>query len=279
MLDPDLPVWRFDPGSGTWEASPDPREPRPVREITLVTYNVWFAGFAFQERCEAMLRLLRETDADVIALQEVTEEFLARAIREEWLRESYAISDATGKTVRGYGAVLFSRLPVRRMSLHELPTCMRRHALIAELRAGPLDLAVCTAHLESLRESASYREMQLREIFALLEKHGNAALLGDLNFCSSWDENELLDDRYVDLWPMLRPDEAGHTEDPDRNPMRRKGKAAVRFDRILLRCAPGALKAREIRLLGTEPISRDRPDVFPSDHFGLRAVLVTRKIS
>jgi tyrosyl-DNA phosphodiesterase 2 len=41
----------------------------------------------------------------------------------------------------------------------------------------------------------------------------------------------------------------------------------VRFDRVLLK--PSEWTPTSIELLGTEPISPEHPDVFPSDHFGL----------
>jgi hypothetical protein len=81
----------------------------------------------------------------------------------------------------------------------------------------------------------------------------------------------------VDLWPALRGQAPGHTEDTDVNVMLRNVKAKaknVRFDRVLLRSTGGAWRPRSIELLGTAPIAEASPDVFPSDHFGLAAVIV-----
>jgi tyrosyl-DNA phosphodiesterase 2 len=46
----------------------------------------------------------------------------------------------------------------------------------------------------------------------------------------------------------------------------------VRFDRVLLK--GDGWVAKDIELLGTEPISATLPRVFPSDHFGVRCRLV-----
>ena len=43
----------------------------------------------------------------------------------------------------------------------------------------------------------------------------------------------------------------------------------VRYDRVLLRSGEPRWKPASIEHLGTEPISADIPDVFPSDPFGL----------
>ncbi len=81
----------------------------------------------------------------------------------------------------------------------------------------------------------------------------------------------------VDVWPALRPQDDGFTEDTTINLMRYDMKNKhrhVRFDRILLKGRHWA--AIEIELLGTEPISRELPRVFPSDHFGVTCRLISR---
>ena len=163
---------------------------------------------------------------------------------------------------------------MEQLVLHDLPTGMRRHALAATFRVNGSELVVATSHLESLRESEPTRAMQLKRLFELLGRHENAVLMGDMNFCSTWDEDRNLDDRFVDLWPLLHPDDEGFTHGTPQLRREKSGKEEppVRFDRILVKSAPGALKAKEIRLLGTEQID----GVHPSDHFGLRAVLVPR---
>ncbi len=52
---------------------------------------------------------------------------------------------------------------------------------------------------------------------------------------------------------------------------RKNPEKRVRFDRILVKSP--TLRPLDIELLGTQPISPERPDVFPSDHFGLFASL------
>jgi hypothetical protein len=54
-----------------------------------------------------------------------------------------------------------------------------------------------------------------------------------------------------------------------------KGKhKQVRFDRVLLKSTNWIPSS--IDMLGTEPMSPDQPDVFPSDHFGLLCQLAVR---
>jgi tyrosyl-DNA phosphodiesterase 2 len=147
---------------------------------------------------------------------------------------------------------------------------MNRDLVLARVDAGGRELVVGGTHLESYRESAGCRAEQLREVFRVLEDARDVALMGDFNFCSTWEENGALDPAFVDLWPRLRK-EPGWTVDSEVNTMRGalgKKDKSVRFDRILLKS--GVFRATSIELLGTAAIGKD---LFPSDHFGLRARL------
>ncbi len=123
-------------------------------------------------------------------------------------------------------------------------------------------------------------------IFASLRNVPNAIIMGDFNFCASWtEENDRIDPAYHDVWDVLRAGEPGYTEDTALNRMLylSKGKhKQVRFDRVLLKTSkpdlPGSRwEEKSIRLLGTEPIFVDMPEVFPSDHFGLLCRGVAKK--
>jgi len=204
-----------------------------------------------------------------VGLQEVTPELVEKIERAPWLG-GYETSELD---VHPHGLLCLSRVPVRSFVRHALPSMFGRELVIAELDC----LTVGIVHLESTRGLAEQREQQLRRIFPELAPYRDAVLMGDFNFCSTWEEDARLDPAYVDLWSHLRPADPGWTEDTEVNRMRREvsGKhKQVRFDRLLLRSrswTPGS-----IELLGTEPISQAQPALFASDHFGLRAELLRR---
>lgn len=241
------------------------------RSITLVTYNVWFGSHFQAERTQALLRILRAANADIIGLQEVTPTLLAYLRGIEWIADGYEISPTT---VSPYGAIIMTRIPRVVFTAHQLPTMMGRKLVMATF-PGLDGLTVGTVHLESLRY-AKIRRQQLINIFPILGVHPHAVLMGDFNMCSTWDENRNLDPKYTDIWPHLQPGEPGWTEDTDVNTMRllvNSKRTQVRFDRVILRSTDNLWRPAEIQRLGMEPISDELPDVFPSDHFGLRAVL------
>ncbi len=269
----------FDPETNRWR----PLHRRTPADLTLsrltvVTFNVWFAEFEFRRRTTALLRILRECDAEVIALQEVTPRLLAVLLQTPWIRSRYALSDIFGASVEPYGVLLLSRLPIHEWRFHPLPTNMDRSLLTATAHVNGAHFTFAAVHLESLRASAPVRAAQLSRIFSLLKPNAHQVLMGDFNFCAAWGaENDRLAPAYLDLWPAVNPHSPGYTEDPEANPMPREYAGVlppVRFDRVLLRSEPPGWAPESMRLLGTEPVDPEHPQVYPSDHFGLAATLL-----
>ncbi len=267
----ELQPYRYDSATGQWrpEDSADPGQ--PLSDLTVATHNVWFSSYFQEVRGIALLSELAACDADVIALQEVTPPLHEQIRETPWIQRSYALSDPDGRTMERYGVLLLARVPVERFTLHDMPTRMGRKLLCAHLAGS---LAVATIHLESLPPSAEYRDEQFKQCVSILDGFDHAVFMGDMNFCSSWaEENQRIPDRYTDVWPHLHPDDPGYTEDTSINPMLEmyeRGDKQVRYDRVFLHTRDASWHPVAIARLSTRPIGGD-PMVFPSDHFGLAA--------
>ena len=253
--------------AGAWEVAPRP-VPGPPVDLRVITWNVWFGGHMFEERCEALLAELERRRADVIALQEVTPALLAALFEAPWVRAAYQVSELE---VLGYDVLVLSRVPVLRMMTLPLPTEMGRRLVVARLACG---LDVGTIHLESTSECAAERAAQLRIIQPhLAGVSEDVVLAGDMNFRpEALLENAALDPSFVDVWPVLHPGDPGYTVDSERNAMLFQVASRVirkRIDRVFARTR--RWRAEAIELLGTEPI--DEAGTFMSDHFGLEVVL------
>jgi tyrosyl-DNA phosphodiesterase 2 len=256
---------------GRWEEAALAERTAPV-DVRLVTWNVWFGGHMFEERCAALLAELARRRPEVIALQEVTEELLDELLAQPWVRAAYQVST---RRLHHYDVVLLSRLPIRWMALIDLPSAMGRRLLTAELACG---LTLATVHLESTASEAAARAAQLRIVQpALAERYPDVVLAGDMNFEPDHTlENAALDPSFVDVWPVLHPGEPGYTVDTDINLMRlqvNSNPARKRIDRIFARSS--RWRAQAIELVGTAPIDLD--GTFPSDHFGLEAAFATTR--
>jgi tyrosyl-DNA phosphodiesterase 2 len=143
--------------------------------------------------------------------------------------------------VVGYGVtILYKKRHYKDLSIRfwDLESKMGRKLLTLTLQINGQRSIISTVHLESLKDRSEYRAKQLKSIFSTLQDATNVILMGDFNFCSTWDENSNLDKSYVDVWSALRNDECGWTEDTEINTMRaqsKEGHKQVRFDRILVR--------------------------------------------
>lgn len=247
-----------------------------VDELTVSTFNIWFEGYFAERRYPAIAELLSREPPDVMAFQEVTADALTVLCEQPWIRERYCRVSVTGRGVGNYGMLVLSRVPIRRATYVPLPTRMARGVLVAELNDSAEGLAVGSVHLDSGKASAPLRARQLTKAFRAVGDHENAVLMGDFNMRDS--ENSSITEPFTDVWPELRPDEPGFTEDTSINVMRFDSKPKhrqVRFDRVLLKGSAWA--ATEIGLIGTEPIADDLPRVFPSDHFGVRSRLIRNR--
>ena len=273
-----MPPGKFNSDTGVWYLAQNNGANVSISELTVVTFNVWFDQYYQQERCQALLRVIRDCNADIICLQEITFSFLKQLLQLEWVQANYYVSDCTGNTIQPYGVLLLSRMPIALLRWHDLPSMMARRLLVAELKINNQITQIATAHLESTRLFGSVRKQQLELIFPALEKSKHAVLMGDFNFCSSnLAENANLNPDYQDMWPVLKNGQPGYTEDTDVNLMRleKTGRhKQVRYDRILVRSSISGWQPKSIELLGTTPISANYPAVFPSDHFGLVGRLV-----
>ncbi|NOK58489.1 MAG: hypothetical protein GFH27_549279n295 [Chloroflexi bacterium AL-W] len=144
-----LHPYRFDTQTQSWQiVSPEDTD-TSLENLTCVTFTVWFARFYFAERCAVLLQLVKACDADIVAFQEIIPPFLEYLLAQDWIRLQYAISDALGITVGGYGMVLLSRITPLRFVLYELTSFMNRPLLVAELYLNKERTAMGTVHLES----------------------------------------------------------------------------------------------------------------------------------
>lgn len=265
-------VRRFDPATGAWVGADDARA-TDCDELTVATFNIWFDDYHAEQRYRAIADLLCARRPDVVVLQEVTPAAEELFLEQKWIRDEYLSVSAVGDHAGNYGMLTLSRVPIVRATHSQLPTRQSRGFLEAELAIDGAQQIVCCVHLDSGKSSARLRGWQLRRIFRALRSAENALVLGDFNLRDT--ENDQIAAPFCDVWPALRPDEAGYTENTSINLMRfdaRNKKRHVRFDRVLIKGT--RWRATSIELLGTEPISPDLPRVFPSDHFGVECRLI-----
>ena len=246
------------------------------RSFKVLTYNV-FGDFArAEERVPALLALIRDSDADVIALQEVAPWFFHNLMKEPRIAQNYHATMIGGKFVVARGLFILSRRPIQKSVYKRLPGKQERDVLVARMSVHGRSMLVGAVHLESPLEAGPTRAEQLDIAFALLKDADDAILLGDFNFGDGEaPETSHLEQSFTDTWIALKPDDPGFTWNIEKSEMARQesfpGERSRRIDRVLVRS--NVWRARSTRIIGDKPVIPGRPDLFPSDHFGLVTLL------
>jgi poly(A) polymerase Pap1/endonuclease/exonuclease/phosphatase family metal-dependent hydrolase/2'-5' RNA ligase/uncharacterized protein (UPF0248 family) len=279
------------------------------QNLRVVTLNVLFDIYDQHEiysknRYKVLLRMLRDLDADIIGLQEVTSEFLNALMHCSWVQEQYYLSDSiAGATIQPYGQLLLSKFPFR-LRVHAFSRSKR--AIVGEMLVNDRALIVPVVHLTSDHYgSMDKRTHQLNQIYSFLcpsgsntsdsngrstgGDHADAAaidsklqtedhlIMGDFNYGDGEDGVEYAEnDAFADVWPMLKPHDPGYTFDPHINTVAKITNLTNRrrrLDRILVG-ANGVWQPTAVELIGTQEFKHhvggnDYATLYPSDHFGV----------
>jgi endonuclease/exonuclease/phosphatase family metal-dependent hydrolase len=247
----------------------------PQKTLKFVTYNVLGDQVHIPSRVPALLKLLADSDADVIALQEVTPWFVVMLLKADFVKKYDVMTKSDMPTMRGEYVIL-SKVKLESIHYEKLPGHQRRGVLVGKFKLNNRNVAIATVHMESPLEDGPARAEQLDAIFPLLKDADDAVFLGDFNFGDGEQpDTDHLDKKYTDVWTALRPKDPGYTWNIETSDMAKEGsfpkETSRRIDRILVRS--DVWRPAAVNIIGDKPVLEGRKDVFPSDHFGLQAEL------
>lgn len=252
--------------------------------MRIATLNLWNSDMP--RRYPQLLEALHEADADVIALQECTEDFFSAALADtsDWpfrVFEAYEDEDE--------GLALLSRYPIRESRfLHRCPEYANAAALHTIIDAQSLTLSVTNVHLPW--DSVISRERQAAAIQRFIngQDADYSLLLGDFNdgpdagvgrFFSGMQPLEGVE--AAPCWNDLAHTWSCHTGEPVpptldtvRNPRWTgcKSPYAPRvMDRIYLRDSWNEVSLEGVQLFGQKVSAQT--GLAPSDHWGVWAEL------
>jgi len=133
----------YDPEKQSWElVDPDTVKPIQVQSLCFLTFNVLFDPkdahmpnkydishlLHSSIRTVELFKELGKSNADFIALQEVTPRLQKELMQEDWLRQKYIISDRTSQSVLPTGNLILSKYPLKRMNIYTYKKRCERHA-------------------------------------------------------------------------------------------------------------------------------------------------------
>ena len=243
--------------------------------MKLLTYNVWSDSHQANIRFQEAKKLLQESSADIICLQELTPSIQSDLLQQEWVKDYYI---STSVTSLPNGELMLSKYPIiNRERFKFTETCTNRLINVMDISV-PINeiypdgnyITVITAQLEPLDHNSEYRREQFNGIMKILHNKNNAFLLCDMNMTEK--ESPVLMEEWLDAWVESgsSPD-TQYTFDSEKNG-NINGYQKCRYDRIIYRSNKWRIK--NLDLLGVKPIENiSIKNMQPSNHFGLLATM------
>lgn len=259
--------------------------PPVPKGLRIVTYNVYFKGgtvfdvnptqqLLFDQRMSGVLQLIRQQDAEIVCLQEVTGRALPIFLKDAFLRAHYYITDATGSTLGRYGVLILCKFPISDVRLYQIPTRMGRNLLQAEVSfASDMKAIISTVHLDSLRYAAPTRKEQLHRIHEILNTQTLAqenhllfnVLCGDFNLGPKESDEPLLSDGWNDAGIVLA--KTGTPAPTIGLNYHSDTYAPARFDRIYWNSGHYAVDTLDF--FGDQMLGMEGDPCYVSDHLGV----------
>lgn len=247
----NLKIW-------TWNVLKDTHNPE-------LTYNA--------TRLPAILAQIKNADADIIALQEVSKTLWRELLAQDWARQYYVSDLPTSDIFAPDSVVMLAKFP---FIVTEHIFSVHKRLLIARLQLQDAPLHVATVHLTSdmSANSSEKRAQQLQVFFDWANAvQGDAIVLGDFNANADEQARLFAGKGFVDAWQSLHPEDEGYTYYPQKNALASllsPSQQARRLDALHLKSA--VWRAVQASLQAIEPIV-GKEDAYCSDHFALSATV------
>ena len=196
------------------------------------------------------------------------------------LSTTYDCYSAPNPPVHYYPAILVQKYTVETagsLDCFDFPqSTMGRHLLQLPVKFVGVEVQLMTSHLESMKDYASERKRQLKNVFGIMDKLQQSKTCifgGDLNVRDAEVASVGLPKKTVDVWEACGSQvEHKYTWDISSNDnldWQFPNKPKLRFDRLYLSPTDSQLFPKSFELVGRERLpSCDR---FPSDHWGMWA--------
>jgi len=307
-------AFRFDKSLKKWMPQDTTKQSTNEKEIPtklrIATHNVlkvtnWFLELIIRspERFQKEMEILKELNADIIGLNEVTLPFLHLLQNQDWVRENYYLSDVislnnnkneepttVNKTVFDHsemGCVILSKYPFDNLYSFEFSSTSNcdRDVIIGSFFDNQFNIV--SAHITAYEEHFNRRETQMKELCETLDQNlhnNNVIIMGDLNLHLVKEDLLIPKIGYIDLWKPSVEDENGYTWDTKTNSLINKflllDRRRMRLDRIIAKkgCewVPEDESKNGVIIFANEPVYKNRY-LYCSDHFGLCTDLLYRK--
>ena len=239
--------------------------------LKVVTFNIWHDAGDWPTRLRLIADVLRQSDADVIGLQEILEDKAKNLPNQAdsiaALLDGYSVNftavDPAGSPKR-YGNAILSRLPVIDVASRKLePLNDFRTAIRARVDVGGQAVDIVNTHLANQPEAGAVRAQQIADLLGWLPNDGTPVVaMGDFN--APLEDSGLAGLAGRGLLTALPPGAAETTLVTSR------GHSARVIDHIFVE--RDRFTVTDARTIADQPVGGE----YPSDHYGVAATLTLR---
>lgn len=272
-----------------------------IHRLALYSWNIDFMLPFGQSRMRAAIAHLKDlvnagadgnSTATMIHLQECVQKDLELIAADEWVRETFVLTDIdTDNWQSGYYgtiSLIDRRLPILScFRLHYAQTRMERDGLFVDVTIQNKTIRLCNTHLESLAlEPPPFRIPQMKICAEYMRKPSvDAALLaGDLNAVQPFDRTLHIDNGLKDAYLELggaEDDVAGHTWGQQAATSQRERFGTSRMDKVYFR---GDVELLSFDKFGSDVMVAEQAEreelvklgfdaPWVTDHLGVKAVV------
>jgi len=253
--------------------------------VRLLTWNIWGKNTDWQAREGALLAVIADVGADIVAVQEAWTDPSGST---QTARLACALGfahhlQADPPPVRDRGLGVLTRWPITDHDTIPLTAGgepdEHRIALRVTIAAPAGNLPLITTHLNWRLDHTAVRQQQVRQIIGIAARHEDdgalpAVVCGDLNAAPESDEIRMLTGLttvplpgivFQDAWTAGGDGTPGHTWSHANPHAARERYGPARIDYILVRWRPG----QPGPVLATTLVSGHHHGIWASDHAGI----------
>ncbi len=245
----------------------------PQENLKILTWNILknthFPEITFPSvRLPVIISHLKESNADIIALQEVTKEFYVELLAENWVKGNYFVSDLPNNDIfESDTTIILSKIPF--LSI-EYIFSLKKRLLIAEFLLNDTKFFVSNVHLTSdMSKDAPQKRTNQMDIMLHWANNtqGEHLILGDFN--ADTDERKVFFEKnkgFEDVWKGKN----GFSYNLDTNPLAKllsHSQKSKRIDAIYLQSSQW--QCEQVELYAQNLITKE---ISCSDHFGILGV-------
>ncbi len=198
----------------------------------LLSWNIYFDDDTGRARYPLIINSLKEFDADIICLQEVTGKFHS-LLKESNDLAGYAIYSFEDEAK--YQNIILVKNLIITSGIFDLPSEMNRKAPFVTFSFKGSEFTIVNVHLESMLEDGDIRIAQLKNILNKTSSQDKLIVCGDMNFGDDDPENHFLSSSFN----IAGLDDLRATFDVDKNLMAKETKfpseKSRRLDRFVFK--------------------------------------------